>query len=123
MDVLKSLSAFFSSVPTPTKRRQEPSPPATIEEQNGHAIEHLTDAHRTPAIWLVALQTPPNEWRAGSPVRHMSLHECVHPVVSSWIIANWDACVWSFGKTRAAEVAQAILHAREPDAQMERSRG
>jgi len=32
MDVLKSLSAFFSNLPTPTKRRQEPSPPATIED-------------------------------------------------------------------------------------------
>lgn len=82
-------------------------------QQNGHAIQHLTDAHRTPAICLVALQAPLNEWREGSPVKHMSLRECVHPVVSSWIIANWDACVGSLGNTRAAEVARAILHARE----------
>ncbi len=82
-------------------------------QQNCHAIEHLSEAQRTPELCLVALQTRPRDWRAGSPIRHLSLQKCVHPMVSSWIIANWAACASSLGNSRAAEVAQAILHARE----------
>ncbi len=84
-------------------------------QQNCHAIEHLSEAQRTPELCLVALQTPPRDWRAGSPIRHLSLQECVHPMVSSWIIANWAACASSLGNARAVEVARGILTARQAD--------
>ncbi len=84
-------------------------------QQNCHAIEHLSEAQRTPELCLVALQTRPRDWRAGSPIRHLSLQDCVHPMVSSWIIANWAACASSLGNAQAVEVARGILTARQAD--------
>jgi hypothetical protein len=77
----------------------------------GDAILHLTDALRSPEVCLAAVQ------QVGPAIERLTPTQCAQPLISHWIEANWDACIEILGRDRAREVAQAILAARQADAE------
>ena len=132
---LAAVQQFGDAIQHLTEAQRSPEVCLTAVSRWGPAIQHLTEAQRTPEICLAAVkewgfaiqyltdaQPSPEVCLAAvqqdtAVMRDLSAADCAQPLISDWIEANWKDVVKLLGRDKAREVAQAILDARQADAE------
>ncbi len=84
-------------------------------QRHGLEVKHLTEAQRTPEVCLAAVQ------QSGWAVGYLTPEQCAQPLVSDWIMEKWEHCAELLGEERAKEVVRAILAARQGGEETERA--
>ena len=108
---LAAVQQFGNAIEHLTDAQRSPEVCLAAVQQNGNAILHLTEAQGRPEVCLAAVQ------QNGYAIEHLTEAQCAQPLISDWIDEHWEQVAKLLGRDKAREVAQAILDARQADAE------